>query len=212
MERLCGYYNSNMALESLESAPVKVVNVKPTTIFQPCDLNGDTNLPLFVNSSQFGGWGCFPDDALNYPECACVIACATGIPQVDTAGNTLDYTGGDGQVCTELSTFAGSASGRWRCTTRRWATTPTPGSQRQHPGRAHQLQPAGDGRPEDKGITFDIAGMLSQVQAARPRWLIYARDPGDICCHPAPGSHDLPDGGQTGICPEGVRICEAIGQ
>jgi hypothetical protein len=41
--------------------------------------------------------------------------------------------------------------------------------------------------PEFPGCRVDITGVLRQVQAARPRWLILARDEGDFCCRPEEG-------------------------
>lgn len=38
-----------------------------------------------------------------------------------------------------------------------------------------------------KGATYDIVGLMKQVQPARPRWIVIPRDPDDICCYPGAG-------------------------
>jgi hypothetical protein len=202
VDPLCGYYNSNMLLESLESAPVYVANVKPTNHFQNCDTNGNSSLPLFVNSKTTfdrapGNWGCFNDDPTDFSECECEISCITGL-----AEPTADYSA---TVCSELSTF--NTYGQWEVVlpgpvapdggiynigTRINVTTRDALS---------SFNPLDLEKPEFANITFDVAGMLNQVQASRPRWLIYARDGNDICCHK----------NGAAACPNGIRDCDPIG-
>lgn len=207
--RSCGYYNSNMNLEGLESSPVVVRRARPSSLFVNCDANGNREIPLMVNTSALGGWGCFPDSA-DYEECACNVACLSGVPQ--TAPNGTNYNffdpadpAGDKLVCTELSSYGsfgqwvvelpnspdGATYTRINVTTRDALAT---------------FNPLDLAKPEHQGVTFDIAGLLGQVQAARPRWLIYSRDPLDVCCHP--NIRTTSDGKTIGTCPVGVRVCE----
>lgn len=211
---LCGYYNSGMGLESLESAPVSVDHVKPTNIFTNCDFNGNGKLPLIANGSAFGGgWGCFPDDP-NLAECACVSACITGEPAVDLDGGTVDfshYSDSVPGICSELSTYTNF--GQWevvlpdQVNDAGAVTFPSLGTRINVATRdaLSAFNPLDLAKPQYQGIEFRISGMLNQVQAGRPRWLIYARDPSDVCCYPA----NYADGGSSG-CPNGVNSCVAI--
>ena len=122
-----------------------------------------------------------------------------GIPMNAPDGTHYDF--GD-KVCTELTTF--STFGQWVAvipdSTGSYATgTRINVATRDALSTFNPLDLQDD---KYANVTFDIAGMLSQVQAARPRWLVYSRDPGDICCHR--------NGAET--CPTGVRDCDAIGQ
>lgn len=208
---LWGYYNSDMAPESLESAPVVIDHVTPSNTFVNCDLNGDGTLPLFANSSNT--WKSFPDDP-NYAEAACYIACTTGRPQTDVDGGLVDYshyTDTIPGVCSELSTLTNF--GQWEVVmaddtdSSGNVTIPSAGTRIgvQTSDALSNFNPQDLKNPEYQGVKLRIAGMLNQVQASRPRWIIYARDPSDVCCYPP----DYTDGGK-GSCPTGLQNCDAI--
>jgi hypothetical protein len=213
VDQLCGYYNSNMDLESLESAPVKVLNVKPSNLFVNCDYNGNLTLPLFVSSkTQFNGWGCYTDDPADYPECGCEIACITGVNQPAADGGVVNYSSfpdGGQIVCSELTGFTSYSQwdvvmpdydGGYSTNTRISVDTTD---------ALATFNPLDLQLPEHQGITFDISGMLNQVQASRPRWVIQARTQSDVCCHA--NLHTDENGNQVGTCPNGVPNCTVIG-
>ena len=211
---LCGYYNdgqASMSLESLESAPVIIDNAKPSNIFVNCDYNGDGTLPLYANSKSQGGWYSFADDP-NYGEAACYIACTTGRPQVQLDGGTLDYSHYSDTVtgiCSEMSTL--TTYGQWEVVMPDvlfpdgGVSIPSDGTRIgiQTGDALPTFNPQTLADPQYQGVTLRVAGMLNQVQASRPRWLIYARDANDVCCHPV----EYDDGGNSG-CPGGLPSCQ----
>ncbi|MBS2033098.1 MAG: hypothetical protein JST54_34820 [Deltaproteobacteria bacterium] len=210
---LCGYYNdglAGMSLESLESAPVVIDYATPSNIFVNCDYNGDGTLPLYANSKSHGGWYGFTDD-VNYPEDACYIACTTGRPQVQIDGGTVDYSHYSDTVtgiCSELSTL--TTYGQWEVVMSDMlfpdggVNVPSDGTRIgiQTADALPTFNPQQFALPQYQGVTMRVAGMLNQVQASRPRWLIYARDANDVCCHPV----QYDDGGNSG-CPAGLFPC-----
>jgi hypothetical protein len=192
---------------------VIIDNARPSNLFVDCDANGNGVLPLFANSKSQGGWYCFPGDP-NGAECDCEIACITGEPRDLGNGSTLDYsTGADGgpTICTEKSTF--TRFGQWEVvladdhfgdggvSTSSYGTRINVTTRDALPN----FNPLDLQKPDYQGITFRVSGMLNQIQASRPRWLIYARDTSDVCCHEA----HLADG-TTHHCPPGVSSCEAV--
>ncbi|WNG49041.1 hypothetical protein F0U60_36680 [Archangium minus] len=91
---LCGYYNSNLKLESMESGLVKLHRVRFPQVFKNCDLNGDGEVPFFCNSS--GAWvPCGTPAEHEKDEIQCNIDCTTG------AGEHQN------KVCSELTQFNG---------------------------------------------------------------------------------------------------------
>ena len=54
-------------------------------------------------------------------------------------------------------------------------------------------------KPEHAGCTVDLVGILRQTQAARPRWIVFARDQEDVCCRAPEGKS----------CPTGIPVCAA---
>lgn len=90
---LCGFSNSNMKMESVESGLVKLPNLKFPETFQFCDFNGDGEVPFFCAFQ--GGWTyCVePDPAAEEQQCN--IDCTVG--QGEFAG----------KLCSERSQFDG---------------------------------------------------------------------------------------------------------
>jgi len=91
VDALCGFYNDNLKLESLESGLVKLRRVRFPSEFRNCDLNGNGSVPFFCNSR--GAWtycgNAAPPEA---DEVTCNINCTTG------AG---------GSVCSERTQYTG---------------------------------------------------------------------------------------------------------
>ncbi|MBX5481775.1 MAG: hypothetical protein IRZ16_08025 [Myxococcaceae bacterium] len=103
---LCGHNRRNMKIESLESALVRVSNVRFSDTFRNCDFDGDGEVPFFCEQKDaFGNWvwgecGAFDGQPSQLTETqraelACNIECVTG--QGDDA-HTL---------CSEQATFVG---------------------------------------------------------------------------------------------------------
>lgn len=98
-DALCGQNKASMKMESLESALVKLRNVKFPEVFTNCDLNADTNVPFFCETKDTAGnwyWGACGPTATPDPDLAertCNIDCTIGLH------------GFAGQVCSELSTY-----------------------------------------------------------------------------------------------------------
>lgn len=84
-DQLCGHNNANLKMESLESALVRIRNVRFPTDFVDCDLNGDSQVVQFCERPDERGtfiWGSCafntaepPSDA---PERVCNSECTTG--------------------------------------------------------------------------------------------------------------------------------------
>jgi hypothetical protein len=108
----CGHQSSNLKIESLESALVKVRRVRFSDAFSKCDLNGDGKVPQICDrrpdaTGEARYWGdCNFDgtstlSALEEQELACSIDCITG------QGAFAGESGAEqsGRVCTERTTF-----------------------------------------------------------------------------------------------------------
>ena len=66
-DELCAYSNSNVKVESLESALVKVKNVTlPRAMVASCDLNGNGEIPFFCQTKDADG---------NWPGASARAAC-----------------------------------------------------------------------------------------------------------------------------------------
>ena len=94
---LCGYNNKNLKLESLESALVKLRQVRFPKVFKSCDLNGDGSVPFFCQTKDAAGnwiWGtCDSANTAPDPERQCNADCTTG---------SGDYTN---TVCAERTQY-----------------------------------------------------------------------------------------------------------
>lgn len=91
---LCAYSYGSMKIESLESALVKLKNVRFPTVFKSCDLNGDGTVTSFCTKS--GNWvACGDETANDTAERQCNVECVTG------SGSMA------GKVCAERTTFNG---------------------------------------------------------------------------------------------------------
>jgi hypothetical protein len=91
-DALCGgFNNTNMKLESLESALVKVRHVRFPSVFKNCDLDGNGSVPFFCSTSS--GWShCGSPAPADVNEVTCNINCTTGV---------------GGTVCTERNQYTG---------------------------------------------------------------------------------------------------------
>ncbi|QRN94275.1 hypothetical protein JRI60_34785 [Archangium violaceum] len=77
VDGLCGYYTSNLKMESLESGLVKVRHVRFPRVFKTCDFNGDGDVPFFC--SKKGAWSfCGDVEPEDMDEVQCNIDCTTG--------------------------------------------------------------------------------------------------------------------------------------
>lgn len=98
-DTLCGHNRRVLKMESLESALVRLRNVKLPDVFTNCDLNADNEVPFFCEGKPDGvnwGWGiCGPpvEDDPELAERTCNINCTTA--QGEFAGH----------VCSERSTY-----------------------------------------------------------------------------------------------------------
>ncbi|MBI5543197.1 MAG: hypothetical protein HY901_04875 [Deltaproteobacteria bacterium] len=196
MEQLFAYSNKNIEIESLESAVVKLYNILPSTVFTNCDANGNGSIPPFRwnvpngpdGCGDFNGasWFCDPNGK-DTEDCECNRDCVTG-------RNAFQ-----GKVCSELNTF--QTYGQWLVQLEdQWQTRINVSTRDAIP----ELDPREFGKPEYAGCRVDITGILRQVQAARPRWLILARDEQDVCCRAESGSKcPTPEnGGKCPKCPD----------
>lgn len=192
----CAHNWRNFDSESLESALIKFTNVKPSNKFEDCDRNGNGVIGFFNYSSydengvntKVYQWRCSAeeyeeDDA----DCECYRNCAVGHDPENPERKDL--------ICTEVNAY--ESYGQWiieledTLHTRINIQTGT---------AIPQLDP----RVFDQdfsGVDYsqcrlNVTGILSQTQAARPRWIIMARDSGDVCAISAPGT-----------CPELIAQC-----
>ena len=107
---LCGMSTSNLKLESLESALVRVRGVKMPDCFSTCDFNGNATVPFFCNRTDRGeqgttiaSWGNCDFDPVPKPELPNDAAERTCLQNcVLTRGPDADLG-----VCSEGSTFEG---------------------------------------------------------------------------------------------------------
>lgn len=181
MDVLFAYSNNNQEIESLESAIVKLSNVRPATVYANCDANGNSNIPPFRWNSQTDVHGCFVsggtsawycdpngDDTV---DCECNRDCIAGL---------RDYADA---VCAEANTYR--TYGQWLIQAEDvWKTRINVSTRDAMPDFDPKTEFT---KPEYKDCRVDITGVLRQVQAARPRWLVLARDESDVCCRPAAG-------------------------
>ncbi len=184
---LCGYSNNNIEIESIESALVKVINAVPSNSFDTCDSNGNNNVPPFRYIVPEGPGGPDFDNAK--------MDCDPGPDQLDCLCNRDCVMGLEkhtGKVCSELTNHRNF--GQWLVMiepiTRSRINVITRDA-------LPRFNPEVFAQPEYEGCTVDITGMLRQVQAARPRWAIIARDRSDICCRAPEGK----------VCPDGIPVC-----
>ncbi len=108
VDSLCGYYTSNLKLESLESGLVKVRRVRFPELFVSCDspaLGGDGNgqVPFFCQKSRAWSY-CGNEPPADMAEVQCNIDCTTGQgPYANTrCSERTNYTG-FGQFVVELA-------------------------------------------------------------------------------------------------------------
>ena len=195
----CAHNWRNFDAESLESSLIKFTNVKPSNEFQDCDKNGN-GVVGFFNYQSFGytglpddgthesneyGWFCSKeefdeDDA----DCECFVNCSVGYDPDDPDRRD--------RICTELNSF--ESYGQWIIEledvlhTRINLQTGT---------AIPQLDPRVFDKNAYPECRLNVTGILSQTQAARPRWIIMARDSADVCASSAEGT-----------CPEIIAQCE----
>ncbi|PTL77413.1 hypothetical protein [Vitiosangium sp. GDMCC 1.1324] len=121
VDTLCGYYNSNLKLESMESALVKLRRVRFPKFFKDCDLNGDGKVPFFCSSS--GAWTfCGTTAPLDNNEVQCNIECTIGTgPYLNSVCTERTQYNSFGQFVVEMAgpgpRAAGlddSLAGRWQ--------------------------------------------------------------------------------------------------
>jgi hypothetical protein len=205
MQQLFAYSNNNVEIETLESSIVKIANARPSNFFVGCDHNGNSNVPgfswyvpTFTSGAAAGcpdftnsGWYCY-DTGEDTADCSCNRDCTLGVgPEM-------------GKICSELFTFR--QYGQWIV-----ETEPA-----YHTRLAVQTRDAlPDFDPtvfidaKYAGCRIDVTGVLRQVQAARPRWLILARDERDVCCRVVDPGGMCPTAENGGKCP---KCPEAQGQ
>ncbi|MFN7130702.1 MAG: hypothetical protein ACK4N5_01385 [Myxococcales bacterium] len=187
LDILCGYSNNNVEMETVESSLVKIINARPSNDFVNCDSNGNAQVPPFryivpevdgVADFDNARFGC--DPSADFQDCECNRDCITSIGP---------HTG---KICSELSNFRNY--GQWVVMLDQASKTRINVITRDALPR---FDPTVFARPEYEGCTVDITGMLRQVQAARPRWAIVARDRSDVCCRAPEGKS----------CPDGIPVC-----
>lgn len=233
IDRLCGYSNKNMKIESLESALVALKSAAVSTAFaENCDKNGNGQVSFFFATGSPGptldctteNWCCDRANA-EFAECLCYRDCVTGSGPYSAAvcseGTTLRNYGqwivvvdARAEIRINVQTRDALPNFDARIFAARCATADDaaacpcgPGSLRYAAANLctaadEQADPrckAGTCKPQSpqSSLALDIVGNLRQVQAARPRWMVVARDALDVCCHqPA-----------VGQCPPGLSIC-----
>ena len=78
-DALCAYSNYDLKIESLESALVKLTNVKVPTGFDNCDYNGDGTVPFFCGyQNAWTDCGGDPGSPNDVAERQCLIDCTMG--------------------------------------------------------------------------------------------------------------------------------------
>ncbi|MGC4113714.1 MAG: hypothetical protein QM765_03445 [Myxococcales bacterium] len=203
MDVLFAYSNTNQEVESLESAIVKLSNVKPATNYVNCDSNGNSNIPPFRWASQADIHGCFIQGGSSEWLCD-----PNGDDTADCECNRDCITGGGAyseEVCAEMNTF--KTYGQWLVQAEDiWKTRINVSTRDAMPDFDPRIEFS---KPEYKQCRVDITGVLRQVQAARPRWLILARDENDFCCRaptgarcPTPDDVDAEGVAHPGKCPK----------
>lgn len=186
----CGYSASNMHMESLESALVQIPEVQLPEMWVRCDFDGDGNVATFVQSGS--AFGCLdPNDA----ECACNLACATAgvFPAKDSpfeaayADRAFDARG---RSCTERTSYESFGQYVVRLVEN---GVPGPRINLQTRDAIPDFDPAAE---ESLGARVKVHGILGQVRAARPRWVISTHAASDLCCLHAEE------------CPSGLSLCD----
>lgn len=100
-DQLCGHNKRNLKMESLESALVKVRNVRFPDTFKNCDFNSDSSVAFFCEQKPASAWlwgTCSldaPEAAVDQAERECNQGCV-----IATGEN-------DGKICAEESTYIG---------------------------------------------------------------------------------------------------------
>ncbi len=183
LDLLCGYSTNNVHIESLESSLVKIANARPSTAFVNCDRNGNANIGLFGQTkdeeTDLWHWLCF-EEGEDKDDCQCYLECVIGHGEFD------------GKVCTELNSF--ETYGQWLVQLEdRWSVRLNVSTRDALP----LFDPRDFAKPEHAGCTVDIAGIMRQTQAARPRWIVIAREETDVCCRAPEGK----------TCPTGIPVC-----
>lgn len=193
----CAHNWRNFDAESLESALIKFTNVKPSNKFVDCDSNGNGVVGFFNYSSydengvntEVYQWRCSAEEFdEDNADCECYRNCAIGYDPDNPERRDL--------ICTELNAF--ETYGQWiveledMLHTRINVQTGT---------AIPQLDPRifdseSSGGADYSQCRLNITGILSQTQAARPRWIIMARDSADVCASSAPGT-----------CPDLIAQC-----
>jgi len=145
----------------------------------PNDANG-------CGDMNAANWGCDPAGA-DTIDCECNRDCVIGKGAYD------------GKTCTELNTFR--TYGQWTIqledTWRIKLNVMTRDA-------LADFDPREFAKPEFAGCRIDITGILRQVQAARPRWAVVARDERDVCCRAEAGGKcpTAENGGKCPKCPD----------
>lgn len=191
----CGHANSNFDIESLESALVVVEEVQTPDLWVRCDFDGNGQAATYQQRTPTFVCGDETD-----PECACMRAChlgevfpPPGAPfEADFADRGFDATG---TTCTELTAYE---------TYGQYAVRMVENGQPGPLVNLHTTDAFPDFDPrleENAGARLRARGILQQVRAARPRWLVQTRIPDerqrpDLCCL---------DGD---ACPVGLAACD----
>lgn len=189
---LCGYSSANLHLESLESSLVVLPEIRTPDLWVRCDFDGNGEVANFGQYQATGNeppgepipaFGCFAEDE----ECACNLACLTsGVFESTVPGRSFDATG---KVCAELGTYE-----RYGQYPVRLVNGGVPGPRIGLATR--DSVPAFDPRAQGAaGAGLWARGMLRHVRAGRPRWVVVARDPSDLCCT------------DSASCPDGLAPC-----
>lgn len=198
MDVLFAYSNNNNEVESLESSIVRVSNAIPAHQYVNCDANGNSNIPPFRWTSPQDAHGCFIQGAPSTWFCD-----PNGDDTVDCECNRDCITGQGayaGDVCAESNNFR--TYGQWVLQLEdKWKTRINVSTRDALPDFDPHVEFA---KPEYKGCRVDVTGILRQVQAARPRWLILARDETDFCCRADVGAQcpTAENGGKCPKCPD----------
>lgn len=192
----CAHNWRNFDSESLESALIKFTNVKPSNEFVDCDSNGNGVVGFFnyssydengVNTSVYQ-WRCSAEEyAEDDVDCECYRDCAVGHDPADPTRKD--------RICTEINSY--ESYGQWIIELEDMLHTriniQTGTAIPQLDPRVFDMNFSG---VDYSQCRLNVTGILSQTQAARPRWIIMARDSGDVCASSAPGT-----------CPDIIAPC-----
>ena len=192
----CGHDSDNRAIESLESAVVRIPEVKTPELWVRCDFDGDGEV---ANPNQTGAvYGCNFGNEEN-PECLCTAACLNSgvFPPPDSpleASHADKAFDARGKVCTERSSYDGFGQYVVRI-----VQNGVPGA-RINISTADAFPDFDPEAEENLGSHLRVRGNLVHVRAARPRWIVQTRVPDerndfDLCCLPGKD------------CPAGLQPC-----